>query len=232
MRYDRGVRRLFSMLVLFVLVGSSGCVQLKGLRQPSHEIRYFTLDYPPPLPSHDAAPVGVIRLRRLTSAALYTTDRLIVQVDDVSTESPYYDRWAVNPSTMITDLLLRDLTASGLFRAVVTNPAGITPDYEMAGNLETLRASRRDSGWEAEVTLSLLLYPYSDEGSPPGRSEASALLQKRYTVQKPCADRESATVVETLNRCMEELSRELRTDLAAFVRAHAASGGEGRRGEN
>ena len=116
MRSTEPCRLLLTSLVAMCL-STTGCVQLQSLKQPRHTIHYYILDYPAPSVSAPEPPGPVLRIRRFNATALFTTDRIVAQGDSYSPEYEYYHRWAVSPAGMITDLLVRDLTASGLFKA-------------------------------------------------------------------------------------------------------------------
>ncbi len=203
---------VFILLVFSVL--AFGC----SIKWPSFKsqeaMEYFTLDYPSPSPVAPEPLGDVLMLRRFQTSAPYGTDRLVVRESVFSTDFYYYKRWATNPAPMVTDLVFRDLTASGLFRAVVAGPGFLPQNYEMAATLESFRAVKVVGGWETEVVLSVLFYPYSPDSHRPATEK---VLQKRYRMTSPCHDNTGEAIVASLSHCMQQLSRALIQDLKAYL---------------
>jgi len=206
--------RNFIHLVMAFGLALSGCSLAKGLKQPSHPISYFTIDYPEPLPVTSKPLAGVILIRRIQVAAEYGTDRLVVQPSLFSKEFYYYNRWAVNPAPMVTDYLFRDLISSKLFTAVLGGPGYLLPEYEISGTLDSFQLAKTKKGWEAEVTINILLFPHSPGGTRDINKDK--IIQKRYEAKVPCPANTPEAIVAGLSRGMQQVSIELLEDLKGY----------------
>ena len=114
------------VLLLFLI----GCVRLS---QPAPQFREYRLDYPPP-PHDEGTPLPVVlRVAALRVAAIYDRDAIVYRNDSYSTATSIYTRWSANPGNMLADLLSRDLTASGRYRAIQQPPALLASDVQLSG---------------------------------------------------------------------------------------------------
>ena len=204
------------VLICFVLLGCS----IKWPSFKSQEaVEYFTIEYPSPSPVASKQRAGIVLVRRLQPSGTIGTDRLVAQTSIFSTEYFYYKRWAVNPASMLTDILFRDITASGLFTAVLSGPGYLSQNYELTGTLESFQATRHVKGWETELALNMIFYPYSPGSNLP---DSQKIFQKRYTVTAPCHDGSGEAIVASLSTCMQKFSAELLRDLQDCLNADQA----------
>lgn len=210
------------VLCLSILIVASVLVIGCSIKWPSFKtqeaVEYFVIDYPPPPPVVSEPVGGILMVRRFQTSALYGTDRLVAQESIFATDFFYYKRWAMNPGSMVTDLIFRDLTASGLFKAVVAGPGYLTQDCEMVATLESFRAIKMVAGWKTEIVLSVLLYPYSPDSHRPAIEK---ILQKRYIITSPCPDRTGEAIVASLSHGMQQLSMALMKDMKAYLVSEA-----------
>ncbi len=208
------IPRFAGGLLLVLLLAVSGCIKLPDFKASKKTIDFYTLVYAPPEPVRSSPLAGVVLLRRLTSAALYGTDRMVTRGAIFRTEFSYYKRWAASPASIITDFLYRDLSHSGLFEAVLNGPGFLRPTYEISGTLETVQAHHRLSGWETALTLNILFFPYTVDDESPA---ADRIFQKRYLITAPCEDGDAKSIAASMSQCMETFSRQLIQDLETFL---------------
>lgn len=209
----------FSVLTVLICLGLLGC-SIKWPSIKSQEaVEYFTIGYPspPPVPAKQLG--GVVLVRRLQASGTIGTDRLVAQTSIFTTDFFYYKRWAVNPASMLTDFLFRDLTATGLFKAVLAGPGYLTQNYELTGTLESFQATRKVKGWKTELALNMIFYPYSPGSNLPASEK---IFQKRYMVTAPCHDGSGEAIVASLSTCMQQFSAELVRDLQDYLKAAGA----------
>lgn len=191
-----------------------GCLRLDKLRHPGQSIQYYSLEYPAPSALVAAPLADVLRLKRFEVMDAFATDRIVYERAPFSPASDYYDRWTVSPGAMVTGAVLRDLTASGIFRAVVTGRGSLLPDYELTGTLETLRAKREGQGWQSEIVIHVLFYPHSPDKETPPRQR---IFQKRYVITTPCQDPQALSVVQSLSTGLESFSGQMLLDVAGEI---------------
>ena len=207
------LRASIGALVCLTLLG---CINVEDLRHPSRSMQYYSLEYPAPSPLFAEPSNAVLRLKRFEPLDAFATDRIVYEKAPFSPDSSYYDRWAVSPASMVTGSVLRDLTASGLFRAVVTAPGNLLPDYELAGTVESLQARQGEKGWESEIIIHVLFYPFSSGGP---RTPPAKIFHKRYVITTPCQDLQALSVVKSMSAGMEKFSNEMLLDLAGQMRS-------------
>jgi len=192
----------------------TGCLKIPSLRPSEQVTAYYSIDYPLSQPVTQSPIAETLLVRRLQTSALYNSDRLVSQTSPFLREFFYYKRWAVNPGSMLSDCLFRDLSGSGLFKAVLGGPGYLTHNHELAGTLEVFHAFRTPKGWHAELCLNMLFFPYAPEGK---RLAGEKIFQKRYSAVTPCQDGSAEAIVASLSACMKTVSDEFLLDLREYL---------------
>jgi len=206
--------RVAGWLLPVLLAVASGCIRLPEFKSSKQSITFYSLEYAPPVPARSEPLGGIVLVRRLIAASLYGTDRIVTQGPLYTTEFSYYKRWAASPSSMITDLLYRDLCESGLFDAVLNGPGFLRPVYEVSGTLETMEARRRSGEWETELVVNVLCFPYSADKSSPA---VYRLFQKRYHITTPSSDGTAEAIAASMSQCVRDFTGQLIQDLTAYL---------------
>ena len=191
--------------MLALLGALAGCSVL----QPSAKVSYYQMDYPAPSMLPATPPLNtVLGLRRFGIATLYDHDRLVQRGKYLQTTQSYYHRWAANPRMMLSDLLLRDLQATGNYQAVVLAPSTVAMDYEISGFVREI--AQDDSGAKPSVKLALEISLLRG-AEQKGRSRI--VFQKPYTAEIPCPDRSAAGVAKAMSAAFQDISAKIRQDL-------------------
>ena len=119
---------LLAITALFL----GGC----GAARPS---KYYQLTVPgdtPPGQAADPAPAAVTLLvGNLFAPDLYREDRIVYSTDGEQMGTYEYERWAEPPAEMIQEVLLRELRASGRYRAVFMHRSDMNGDFLLRGRL-------------------------------------------------------------------------------------------------
>lgn len=203
-----------SVLVLAVVALASACVDLSV---PAPEIHQYRIDYTPPPISGKPLPV-VLRVVPFETVAIYERDAIVYRENPHSAGTYYYHRWMAAPADMVTDLLTRDLVASGLYETVQRGAGLITADYQLNGVVEEMEESVKAGGCSAHLALRVLLTastrPY----------QTQALFQRRYEVQEPCEGNEASSFVNAMSSAMKEISRRIQDDVHAAIAGRHAPG--------
>lgn len=203
------VRKIPAVVPLLAVLLAAGCVRLT---QPYVETTFYTLEYPPPVFS-DLQPLPVtLRLERFAVSPVYDTDRIIYR-DRAHTRNAYaYHRWRTRPGNLVRDLLLRDLTRSNLFQAVVADAIGRS-DYILTGIIEEILEWDGEGEFQAVLTVSISLLE--------GRGvNDRVLLQRTFSARKPSASRDPHAVVEAMSQAMASISEHIVRDLHAAILVH------------
>jgi ABC-type uncharacterized transport system auxiliary subunit len=122
-------RSLFSAAVL-VIGFLSGC----GAARPS---KYYQLTVPADagqVEKADAVPVTLL-LGAMQTSHLYREDRIVYGNNAEQLGTYEYERWAEPPADMIGEVFLRELRASGRYRAVHYRRSNMQGDFALRGRL-------------------------------------------------------------------------------------------------
>jgi len=191
--------RCILILAIFLL---SGC--LGGTTAPV-TTTYYTLEYPSPCPPSQGAADTVLRLEALESLSDPAGRDILYRSGPFIRDAYRYHRWHVPPTDMVRGLLLRDIRAAGLFRAVLSPAEVGTARYILSGRVEEF-LQREDQGSSlATLVISMTLV---DIG---GKDEI--LLQKTYRLAEPLDSRQPADLVKGMSAAMAHFSRELASDI-------------------
>ena len=146
-----------SGVVVLLLVG--GCLG-RGDFTP---MRYYSIDNLPvtvaPVVRSWPVPLGV---RPFTAATRYR-DRILYRLSPVEVGFYAYDRWVEPPEEMVTRVITAVLSASGLFRQVVTVDTVQLPAWLLSGELIRFDEVRDTGGRRAECWLRVEVQQAHDE---------------------------------------------------------------------
>jgi cholesterol transport system auxiliary component len=199
---------LFSLLIVIL----PACVDLK---QPYQEIKYYTMEYPPPeLPALAPLP-GALRVERFTISPDYAGERIIYR-DEAHARNTYaYHRWRARPDKMVRDFLARDFRRSGVFQGVFTDESGRRADYALEGSVEEFLEWDEKEQWLAVLTVAVTLL------APPETNISERIIfQKTFSARRPAAEKHPQAVAEAMSKAMAEVSAEIiRTVHAAIAPA-------------
>jgi ABC-type uncharacterized transport system auxiliary subunit len=123
------IRRLMSIAAL-----GAGLLAGCGAARPS---KYYELTIPSgvtPAPEHNPIPVTLL-LGPLRASHLYREDHIVFSSNGESMGTYEYQRWVEPPTEMLVEVLLRDLRASGKYRAVDLMRSNSRGDYILYGRL-------------------------------------------------------------------------------------------------
>lgn len=202
------MRRSMLRPVLLLVAGAlllAGCLGGPRVQAP---VSRYTLEYPPPA-FPGAAPVGpALKVERLATTGDCAGWGLVRRPAPYRVEAYERCRWAGSVSELVTDLVYRDASSSGLFRRVVS-PRGVeaTP-LVVGGEVEELWETAEDGGPVAVVGLAITLEDRREDD--PARR---IVLQRRYRETEPMAARTPEALAAALSRAMERLSRRMLGDL-------------------
>jgi ABC-type uncharacterized transport system auxiliary subunit len=137
-----------AVVVLNVAMGlAGGC----GAARPS---KYYQLTVPgdaAPASDPNALPISLL-IGRITAAELYRQEQIVYSSGGESMGTYEYHRWAEPPTEMISEVLLRQLRASGHFRSVSLLRSSVHGDFLLHGHLYDFKGM---NGNVARVTMEL-----------------------------------------------------------------------------
>ena len=196
-------RFITSVVLAAGLLG--GC----GSARPS---KYYELTIPGnPVVAPDAAPYPVtLLIGPLHASHLYREDRIVYRSSGEAMGTYDYHRWAVPPTEMLGDVLLRDLRASGRFREVDIERSNSRGDYVLTGHLydfEEISASPLT----ARLTMDLQLREVKT---------GSDVWTHYYSYDEPVEGKEVNNVVAALDKNAQRCMNEVKASLEQYFSAH------------
>lgn len=175
-------------------------------------VHQYVLEYPaPPLAG---APLNAdLKVERFAVAQAYNTTSMIYQAQAFESQAYNYHRWRVNPGYLVTDYLVRDLRAGGLFKAVFTYESSGKTRFVLEGGVEDFQESDNPDGWKAALALVVTLLDTSQEGVPQ-----KVVFQKSYRVTEPMVTQTPQGLAESMSRAMEQASARIISDVYEAAR--------------
>ena len=79
-------------VLLALLTVASGCIKLPAFKTSDRIIEFYTLEYTAPEPVREDPLAAILLVRRIASASVYGTDRMVTRGAMFTTEFSYYKR--------------------------------------------------------------------------------------------------------------------------------------------
>src|SRR5450755_3088111 len=99
-------------------------------------MQYYQLTVPNDMAQAEPNPSGIsLAIGPLTSSHLYREDRLVYSSGAEQMGTYEYQRWTEPPAEMVSEVLLRELRASGRYREVYSQRSSSRSDYVLRGRL-------------------------------------------------------------------------------------------------
>ena len=130
---------------------ASGCALKTG-----KAIIYHTLDYPPPDKEFQTPIPHTLMVYRFLLAPDLRSNSILISRPKGADKSVRLHRWQDNPADIVTDILLRDLQASGLFQKTVDQLSNLRYRYALEGTLRDMHGLIKDGQASALVELEVV----------------------------------------------------------------------------
>lgn len=183
----------------------NGC----GAARPS---KYYQLTVPGDVvigPPANSAPVTLL-LGALLASHLYREDRIVYSSGGEQMGTYETQRWAEPPTEMIEQLLLRELRASGRYRAVYTHRSDTMGDFLLRGQLYDFK----------EVSGSSIFARVSFELEMRELKTGATVWTHYYTHDEPVSGKDVPAVVAALNKNAQQGIKEVEASLDQYFTAH------------
>ena len=180
-----------------------------GAERPS---KYYQLTIPGDMtgaPPADPAPVTLLLGTWLTSH-LYRDDRIVYSSAGQEMGTYEYQRWAAPPAEMIEEVLLRQLRASGRYRAVYSQRSNANGDFLLRGRLYDLKEISGRS-MQAKVTFEVELRDLKT---------GATVWTHFYTQDEPVSGKDVANVVAALDKNVQQGVKEVVAGLDQYFASH------------
>ncbi len=196
-----------ALVISIVLMAGllSGC----GAARPA---KYYQLTVPPDagaVEKSDAVPVSLL-LGGLMTSHLYREDRIVYGNGAEQLGTYEYQRWAEPPSEMIQEVLLRELRASGHYRAVHVRRSNVQGDFAIRGHLYDFKEITGGS-MSARVTLELEMRDLKT---------GATVWNHYYTHDEPASGKDVPAIVAALDKNVQRAVKEFVGSLDQYFASH------------
>lgn len=191
--WKRGSRKLRAAAMAFAAVALVSC---GSAPRPN----YYTLRVPAAPAAHDPKAAAVLGVERLNAPDVLRNDRILYY--ESPTQLNFYEnhRWSSDPSSMVRDSLVSQLSQAGVFSEVRLLSARDPVDYLLRGRLLNFEEVDYEGGAKGRVRLELTLVCVRDH---------KVLWSDARQAQVPAQGKEVAGVVEAVNAATEQVLQEL-----------------------
>ena len=199
-----------SFVLLIIVPCLTSCTSFNNVQ---HETRYYSLEYPSPQFSDLKSLPLVIKMEPFNTAPIYHTSRILYRDRSFNINSYAYHQWRANPGNLVQYFLLRDLKASGLYKAILPYSSRSAASYVLEGSLDEFIEWDGDTGWEAVLSLSITLIKSGEKDI-----QKRIVMQKDYRTLEPCSLKNPLAVAEAMSRAMSRVSEQIIRDLYARLK--------------
>lgn len=201
-------KRKIAFLLLFVGI-LGGCGAARPNKYYQLTIPGDSASAPPPATNGLSLVVGPF-----VATHLYKEDQIVYSTGAEEIGTYEYQRWAEPPAEMINEVLLRQLRASGQYKAVYTLRSDSHGDYLLRGRLYDFKEMSGTSSIVGRLTAEWELKDLKT-GNP--------VWSHYYTHDEPVASKDVPAVVAALDRNVQRAVTELRAGLDQYFASVAAA---------
>jgi ABC-type uncharacterized transport system auxiliary subunit len=195
-----------AVLVLSIFLCGISCV---SLTRPYKEIFNYQIVYDPPEAQGLPYKNVVVRVTPFNIAPSFDKQKIVYSTGTNRLAVYEYHTWITNPGDMLSDLLIRDMIASGFYEAVVGLKSSIVPQYELEGVIEQIYEKTTGDEWWSVLRLRALFFAY-DNGK-------HVLFQRVYRKEVQTVGHELEDIVAAMGDAAKAISAELQLDANAAI---------------
>jgi ABC-type uncharacterized transport system auxiliary subunit len=181
--------------------------------KPRYEIENYILDYQSPTSEKQAQLDGTIRFDRFTITSAYNTQNMIFRTDNYSLDFFNYNRWAVNPTDMVADDLLRDMQASGLFHAVFSRYTVEEANFLLQGGIGEFFLRVEKNSKIAVISLEITL-----KNSNQVEANKRIIFQKKYHHEELLTEQTPRGYCQAMSQALKTLSQQIIIDVYQAIK--------------
>jgi len=177
-------------------------------------VKYYQLTVPTDagdIEKPGAVPVRLL-LGGLTTSHLYREDRIVFGNGPEQLGTYEFQRWAEPPAEMIQEILLRELRATGHYRAVHVRRSNVTGDFAIRGRLYDFKELEGGS-LSTRVTM---------EFEMRDLKSGATVWNHYYTHDEPARGKEVPAIVAALDSNVQRGVKEVVDSLEQYFAAHPA----------
>lgn len=193
------------LAIILFAAALTGC----GAARPS---KYYQLTVPGTEGvAQGADPVpATLLLAPLLASHLYREDRIVYSGSGEQMGTYEFQRWAEPPTEMIQEVLLRELRASGRYKAVYAGRSNATGDFMIRGRLYDFK----------EVSGSTMIAKVTFELEMRDLKSGSTVWNHYYSHDEPVTGKDVPAVVAALDRNVQMALKEVLASLDQHFAEH------------
>jgi len=195
--------RRISVLLLAVLV-VAGC----GGGKSAYVVKHYLPEYSPPAAPGRPAVDAAIRVEPFSTAQAFAGTAMVYRPSPFELRSYSRERWRVAPGDMVTDFLLRDLRASGAFRAVLGYEDPGEGRFVLAGTVAEFLETDGGRGPSARLAADVTLLDTTQR-----EITHRVVFQKTYAVEEAMKENSARALAEAMSRALRKFSADLLADV-------------------
>lgn len=194
------------LILLVLLALCAGCVSVERSYPDKH---YFVLEAGTNTSSSDSSANETLQVSSIRVSPRYADRGFVYRTSEAGYESDFYNQFLVSPAALITEEVRKDLTASQVFKYVISSSSPLQPSYVLDGTVNALYGDFRNIN-SPRAVLEMEFFLTSEIPAKPG-----ILMQKRYAKSLPLTGRSPDALVKGWNQALEEILTSLAVDVKA-----------------
>ena len=171
------------------------------------------MDYQVPTLEKQAQLDGTIKFDRFTIASAYNTQNMVFRTDNYSIDFFNYNRWAVNPADMVADTLLRDMQASGYFRAVFSRYTVEETNFLLQGGIGEFFLRMDKKSKIAVISLEITL-----KDSRQLEANKRIVFQRKYHHEELLTEQTPRGYCQAMSQALKILSQQIVIDVYQAIK--------------
>jgi ABC-type uncharacterized transport system auxiliary subunit len=192
---------------IFVLLGCIG-----GGGPTPMMTEQYVIEYTPPEYDNLSRVDESIKVARFSLSRHLNCRSMFYKPAPFKREAYNYHHWRVNPGDMVTDCLLRDFRASGLFRAVFSNYNYENSRFLLEGYVEEFTGLYEQDPGKALLKLNITLLDMDAENVT-----SRVIFQKNYHISETLESRTPEGLTRGMSSAMYSLSEQIIRDIHESV---------------
>jgi ABC-type uncharacterized transport system auxiliary subunit len=198
-----------AVLVLATFLGGVACI---SVTRPYKEVFDYQIVYDAPAPATGLPFKNVVvRIAPFSVAPAFDKRKIMYSTGANRFAVYQYHSWISSPGDMLTDLLIRDMIASGCYEAVIDLRGSIVPQYQLEGVVEQIYEKTEGDVWWSTLRLRGLFFAYGADGGK------QVLFQRVYQKEVRTAGHEPGDIVAAMGEAAKAISIEVQRDVNAAV---------------
>lgn len=156
---------------------------------------YYQVNYEMPNSgSKDPTIPITIAVQQFDADVLYEGERIVYHDSPYEVKFYHYRRWVAPPRKIVTQKILEQLKASGLFQQVVMAPSQVNADFILKGNIKAFEEWDEGDSWYGLVSLAFELQ---------NTATKEIVWENEYSQKTATDNKDPVKVVEAISQSLK-----------------------------